>query len=219
MTGQRTGVFTARRSVSLASQLTLLTVDARTDLVWRLSDLVTVPLTPVVPTRQTATTLPTAGCRLGGVTGPGGGLVASWTGDAHRVGAGGTGSGLCPVLRTFLLPGPGWPGSGVHPDPDILVTGGGAGVGAGEQLGALLSAGRTGAGVTEMWSNLTVVTLRPRLAQLLTPRPSHRLLSAAGDLELGLTTVTGHTHCQLAGITGSGVTSEQQKIFNILTKS
>ena len=111
MAGQRTGVFTARRSVSLAGSLALLTVDPGTDLVHGLPHLVAVPLTAVVPTGQTAPTLASTGGRLGGVAGPGGGLVASWTSHTHWVGAGGTGGGLCPVLRSSLLPGPHWAGS------------------------------------------------------------------------------------------------------------
>ena len=52
MAGQRTGVFTASRSGSLTGSLALLTVDAGTELVHRLSDLVAVSLTPVVPAGQ-----------------------------------------------------------------------------------------------------------------------------------------------------------------------
>ena len=111
MAGQRTGVFTAGRSVSLAGSLALLTIDPGTDLVHGLPHLVAVPLAVVVPTGQSAPTLATTGGRLRGVAGPGGGLVASWTGHAHWVGAGGTGCGLYPVLRSSLLPGSHWAGS------------------------------------------------------------------------------------------------------------
>ena len=173
MAGQRTGVFTARRSDNLTGSLALLAVDAGTELVHRLSDLVAVPLTPVVPAGQSPPTLPATGGRLGGVTGPGGGLVTSRTGHTHWVGAGGAGCGLYLVLRPFLLPGPDWPGSCLHPDPDVLVTGGGAGVGASQQFGAGLSAGRAGPAVTEVFGGLAVMTVRPRLADLLTPRSSH----------------------------------------------
>ena len=89
------------------------------------------------------------------------------------IAAGGTGGGLGPVLRSSLLPGPHWPGSSLHPDPDILVAGGGTAVTTGEQLGALLPAGRTGPAVTEMLGHLGVMTLSRGLAQLPTPRPSH----------------------------------------------
>ena len=158
--GQRTGVFAASRSGSLAGGLALLTVDPGTELVHRLPDLVAVSLTAVVPAGQSSATLTAAGGRLRGVAGPGGGLVASWTGHTHWVLTGGAGGGLRPVLRSPLLPGPHWPGPCLHLDPDILVTGGGAGVGAGEQLGALLPAGRTGPAVTEMFGPLGVMTLR-----------------------------------------------------------
>ena len=173
MTGQRTGVFTAGRPLGLTGRLALLTVEAGSEQVRGLSDLVAVPLTAVVPTGQASPALPPAGRRLGGVAGPAGGLVAARAGHTDGVTAGGAGSGLCPVLRAFLLPGPHRPGSSLHPDPDVLVTGSRAAVGAGEQLGAGLSAGRTGPAVTEVFGWLAVMTVRPRLANLLTPRSSH----------------------------------------------
>ena len=129
---------------------------------------------------------------------------------AHTDGvtAGGAGGRLSPVLRAFLLPGPHRPGPRLHPDPDVLVTRGRAEVGAGEQPGAGLAAGRTRAAVTEVTAHLCVVTGGRGLAQPLAPRPSHRLLPAAGNLELGLAAVTGQADRQLAGVAGPGVTSQ-----------
>ena len=207
MAGQRTGVFTAWRSLSLTGRLALLTVDPRTPLVRRLSDLVTVSLTPVVPAGQSSPALPPTGGRLGGVAGPAGGLVAARTGHSDGVTTGRAGGRLRPELRPSLLPGPHRPGPGLHPDPDLLVTGGRAAVGAGQQSGALLSAGRTGPAVAEMRGHLLVVTVRGGLAQLLAPRASRRLLPAAGNLELGLPAVARQADRQLAGIAGAGVTS------------
>ena len=208
MTGQRTGVFTAGRPLGLTGRLALLAVDAGTVEVRGLSDLVAVPLTPVVPTGQASPALPAAGRRLGGVAGPAGGLVAARTGHTDGLTAGGAGGRLCPVLRAFLLPGPHRPSSRLHPDPDVLMTRGRAVVGAREQSGAGLTAGRTRAAVTEVTAHLGVVTGGRGLAQPLAPRTSHRLLPPAGNLELGLAAVTGQADRQLAGVAGAGVTSQ-----------
>jgi len=78
--GERTGVFTARRSDSLTGSIALLTVNPRTDFVHGLPDLMTVPLAVVVTTGQSSPALPPTRGGLGGVAGPGGGLVTSRTG-------------------------------------------------------------------------------------------------------------------------------------------
>ena len=205
MAGERTGVFTSWRPGSSTRGLALLTVDAGTDLVSRLPDLVTVPLTAVVTAGQSPPTLPAARCGLGGVAGPGAALVTSRAGHSHRVGAGRAGCGLSDVLRTFLFPGPHRLGPGLHLDPHVLVAGGLAGVSAGEDLLALLTTWRTRPRVTEVLRHLTVVTPGGRRAQLLAARSSDSLLTSARDGDLGLATVTGDAHLELTGIAGARV--------------
>ena len=87
------------------------------------------------------------------------------------------------------------------------MTGGLAGVAAGQGLQALLATGRTGPGVTVVRRHLTVVTPWTGGTQLLAAGRPGGLLTAAGDGHLGLTTVTGDTHLELARIAGSGVTA------------
>ena len=90
-------------------------------------------------------------------------------GHLHWVGAGRAGGRLSGEFRALLLPGPHRPGPVLHLEPNVLVTGGQAGVAAGQGLVALLFTGRTGPGMAVVLSHLTVVTVRGCCTHLLTP--------------------------------------------------